>query len=38
LIEEGLNKPISPEAALHPGDRSDPREMEGSADLPATDR
>ena len=28
LIEEGLNKPVSPEAAMHPGDRSDPREME----------
>jgi hypothetical protein len=29
LIEEGLNRPISPEAAMHPGDRSDPREFEG---------
>ena len=28
LIEEGLQKPVSPEAALHPGDRSDPREVE----------
>jgi hypothetical protein len=27
LIEEGLHKPISPEAASHPGDRSDPREF-----------
>jgi hypothetical protein len=27
LIEEGLNQPISPEAARHPGDRSDPGEM-----------
>jgi hypothetical protein len=28
LIEEGLHKPASPEAAAHPGDRSDPREFE----------
>jgi hypothetical protein len=27
LIDEGLHKPISPEAAQHPGDRSDPREV-----------
>jgi len=27
LIEEGLHKPISPEAAAHPGDRSDPGEL-----------
>ena len=28
LIEAGLHKPSSPEAAAHPGDRSDPREFE----------
>jgi hypothetical protein len=28
LIEAGLHKPASPEAAAHPGDRSDPREFE----------
>ena len=27
LIEEGLHHPISPEAARHPGDRSDPAEL-----------
>ena len=27
LIEEGLHKPVSPDAAAHPGDRSDPREI-----------
>lgn len=27
LIEDGLDTPISPEAAQHPGDRSDPREV-----------
>jgi len=32
LIEAGLNQPSSPEAAQHPGDRSDPREFEGSGD------
>jgi hypothetical protein len=28
LIEEGLHKPVSPDAAAHAGDRSDPREYE----------
>jgi hypothetical protein len=28
IVLEGLNKPVSPEAASHPGDRSDPREFE----------
>lgn len=28
LIEAGLHKPMSPEAAAHSGDRSDPREYE----------
>ncbi len=27
LIEEGLDQPVDPEAAQHPGDRSDPGEM-----------
>jgi hypothetical protein len=27
LIEEGLDKPPSPEALAHPGDRSDPSEL-----------
>jgi len=27
LIEEGLHQPASPEAARHPGDRSDPSEL-----------
>jgi hypothetical protein len=32
LIEEGLHRPISPEAAAHPGDRSDPREFDETTD------
>lgn len=27
LIEEGLNAPVSADAAAHPGDRSDPSEL-----------
>jgi hypothetical protein len=30
LIEDSLHANVSPEAAAHPGDRSDPREYEGS--------
>jgi hypothetical protein len=28
IVLEGINRPLSPEAASHPGDRSDPREFE----------
>jgi hypothetical protein len=31
LIEEGLHKPVSADAAAHAGDRSDPREIEPSS-------